>query len=161
MDASKESLLCFVRRVLQLRKEHPALRRRRFFRGRRIHGSDVRDITWFRPDGEEMSEEDWAEHWARALAVRLAGDALEELDPDTGERLVDSNLLLLLNAHSEPVTFSCPAVTEGEHWEVVLDTTDPLGEADAAEVPGGGEYELRDRAMALLSQRRDRRKRSR
>ena len=29
--------------------EHPVLRRRKFFQGRRIRGSDVKDITWFRP----------------------------------------------------------------------------------------------------------------
>ena len=38
----------FTCRVVHLMHEHPVLRRRSFFQGRRIRGSDVRDIMWLR-----------------------------------------------------------------------------------------------------------------
>jgi isoamylase len=38
---------------------HPVFHRRHFFQGRRIRGSELEDITWLRPDGEEMTEEEW------------------------------------------------------------------------------------------------------
>src|SRR5579884_1382591 len=49
----------FTRQMIALRKSHPMLRRRRFFRGRPIRGHDIRDITWFTPDGKEMTDEEW------------------------------------------------------------------------------------------------------
>src|SRR6185436_2983454 len=73
-------LLAFVQRLIRLRREQPVLRRRRFFQGRRIRGSEIKDIAWFRPDGHEMTDEDWNTGYARSLAVRLAGDAIEEMD---------------------------------------------------------------------------------
>ncbi|MDA8218786.1 MAG: glycogen debranching protein GlgX [Dehalococcoidales bacterium] len=51
LDERQEQLLEFTRRLIAIRKEQPVLRRRKFFAGRRIHGSDVKDLTWFHPDG--------------------------------------------------------------------------------------------------------------
>ncbi|HZD41184.1 MAG TPA: glycogen debranching protein GlgX, partial [Terriglobales bacterium] len=65
------TLLEFVRRLIRLRQEHPIFRRRRWFQGRPIHGSDINDIGWFRPDGEEMSDEDWKAGFAKSLALFL------------------------------------------------------------------------------------------
>src|SRR5215469_3615195 len=52
-----DALLLFTRRMIALRREHPVLRRRRWFQGVPIRGSV--DIGWCRPDGAEMSDEDW------------------------------------------------------------------------------------------------------
>ena len=51
-------LLGFVRQLIALRQQHPVFRRRRFFQGRQIHGSEIKDIVWLRPDGNEMDEAD-------------------------------------------------------------------------------------------------------
>jgi isoamylase len=40
----------FARRLIELRRKHPALRRRHFFQGQRIRGAGVRDIIWLHPD---------------------------------------------------------------------------------------------------------------
>src|SRR5213075_765326 len=57
LDEPRQALLAFTRRLIELRQRHPNLRRRKFFLGRPIRGSDVKDITWFTPDGEEMTED--------------------------------------------------------------------------------------------------------
>ena len=67
LDRSARELLAFVQRLIQLRREHPVLRRRRFFQGRRIRGSEVKDLAWFRPDGKEMTDEDWNKGYVRCL----------------------------------------------------------------------------------------------
>jgi glycogen operon protein len=41
----------FVARVSRLRREHPAFRRRRFFEGQPVRGTNLEDIAWLRPDG--------------------------------------------------------------------------------------------------------------
>jgi len=58
-DEDNSSLLEFTTRLTALRKAHPIFRRQRFFQGRPIKGSSIDDIAWLRPDGEQMTDEDW------------------------------------------------------------------------------------------------------
>ena len=81
----------------------------RFLIGRLHLGLDSRkDLAWLRPDGEEMTPEDWQRPWISSFAFVLGGDALKTLD-ERGERLLDDGLLALVNAHHEPITFRLPA----------------------------------------------------
>ena len=68
-----------VRRLAQIRRRHPLLRRRSFFQGRSIVGRDIKDIVWLNPDGHEMSDEEWGQSFVRCLGMYLAGRALEPL----------------------------------------------------------------------------------
>ncbi|HEX9419597.1 MAG TPA: glycogen debranching protein GlgX, partial [Methylomirabilota bacterium] len=79
---SAARLLDFTRRLIRLRLDHPVFQRRRFFQGRRIHGSAVKDLSWLRPDGTEMTEEEWGNWQSRCLGLELAGDAIEEVDDE-------------------------------------------------------------------------------
>ena len=74
-------LLAFTRSLIRLFKAHPVLRRRRFFQGRQIRGSRVKDLTWFAPDGTEMTDEQWQAPGVKTLAVQFAGDAIDERGP--------------------------------------------------------------------------------
>jgi len=123
--AEKETnLLAFTSAVVSLRKEHAVFRRRRFFAGDAAHGgkSDLGDVEWFSPDGTEMDENDWQNGDARTLMAFLNGQAIPEPDPH-GERTLDSDFLLLFNAHSDPVDFALPPAQYGVGWRVRLDTT--------------------------------------
>ncbi|MCC6619415.1 MAG: glycogen debranching protein GlgX, partial [Chloroflexi bacterium] len=88
LDRRDRQLLAFTRSLIALFRTHPVLRRRRFFQGRQIRGSRVKDLTWFAPDGTEMTDEQWGAPGVRALAVQFAGDAIDERGPH-GERIVD------------------------------------------------------------------------
>ncbi|HEY3082145.1 MAG TPA: glycogen debranching protein GlgX [Chloroflexota bacterium] len=149
LDDPGRALLEFTRRLIQLRHHHPNLQRRRFFQGRRIRGSDVKDITWLRPDGQEMSEEDWEAGWLRCLGVRL-GEVLGEVD-ECGDPIVDDTLLILLNAHHEPIPFTLPTDLPDARWEWVLDTTIADGRPAGRDELGGDEaVELSGRSVVLL-----------
>ena len=108
----QQALLAFTKRLIALRQEHPVFRRRRFFQGRRIRGAEVKDLSWLRPDGKEMTDEDWAKGYVRCLGVRLAGHAIEEKD-SKGRPIMDDTFLILLNAHHEPRPFTLPAHKRG------------------------------------------------
>jgi glycogen operon protein len=150
LDRPRRELLEFTRFLIDLRRRHPVLRRRHFFQGRKIRGSEVKDLAWFRPDGKEMSEEDWNNSEARCFGLRLAGDAIEELD-DRGNPIVDDTLLILLNAHHEPVSFTLPAHRRKVRWQVVLDTFEPRVEHNKPRLMRGGEiYDLKDRSLVVL-----------
>jgi isoamylase len=114
-------LVALTARLAEFRRDHPVFRRRRFFQGRPIHGSDVTDIGWFSPDGSEMSEEDWDSGFAKSVGVFLNGDAIPDPDP-RGEKVTDDSFILLFNAHYEKLPFTIPNRDWGDHWVVVLDT---------------------------------------
>jgi glycogen operon protein len=147
LNDRKKDFLDFINRVIHLWRENPVLKRRRFFQGRPIRGGEVKDISWFQPSGGEMTDKAWNEPFARCLGVRLAGDAIDEVD-SRGERIVGDTLMLLFNAHHESIPFRVPAVQPGEIWEPVLDTANPYGAKTA--LRGGHRYELQGRSMAVL-----------
>jgi isoamylase len=148
-DHVDDGLLEFTRRVIHIQAEHPVFRRRRWFKGRPLRGAGVSDIAWFRPDGAEMSDQDWAECHAKSFAVFLNGDALRELDDD-GRPVRDDSFLLLFNAHHESVMFTMPAHTFGTDWEVLIDTGAD-DDAPAQSVASGETLELAARTVVVIS----------
>ena len=56
-EEKQNALFEFTRRLIQLRQQHPVFRRPKFFQGRRIRGSEIKDVMWFNPGGNEMSDE--------------------------------------------------------------------------------------------------------
>jgi glycogen operon protein len=153
LDRRRRDLLGFTRLLIELRRRHPVLRRRQFFYGRRIRGSEVKDLAWFRPDGKEMTEEDWTNPQTRCVGLRLAGDAIEEVDAQ-GNPILDDTLLILLNAHHEPLPFTLPAHRPGVTWELLLDTRTPEGRRLHRPMKGGEAYQLEGRNLAVLRLRR-------
>ena len=153
VEGNRQDLLAFTRRLIELRRLHPVLRRRQFLYGRRIQGSEVQDLAWFRPDGKEMTEENWRDPLARCIGLRLAGDAIEEVDAQ-GERITDDTLLILLNAHHEAVPFIVPAHRRSVRWEVLLDTRTGDGLRRHQPLRGGEAYDLEGRCLAVLRLRR-------
>jgi isoamylase len=137
-----EALLEFTRRLIQFRHDHPSFRRRGWFKGMPIHGHEASDIAWFKPDAAEMSDQDWAEWFAKSFMVFLNGDALRARD-ERGRPLHDDSFLLLFNAHVDAVTFTMPGAPWGERWETVFDTAleQPFEPAEPA-LPSGHELTL-------------------
>ncbi|MBI2090939.1 MAG: glycogen debranching protein GlgX [Deltaproteobacteria bacterium] len=148
-DRSRRDLLEFTQKLIHLFHAHPVLRRSRFFQGRRIRGSEVKDLSWFRPDGKEMTEEDWNNPETRCLGLRLAGDAIEEMD-QRGNRIVDDTLLILLNAHYELIPFILPAHRPHLRWGLLLDTREAIGKDRDRVMRGGEAFEVEARSLALF-----------
>ncbi len=112
----------WVKRLVQLRAAHPVFRRRRWFQGRRIHGID--DMAWFKPDGEEMSDDDWASGYAKSVGVFVNGDAIQATD-QYGGRIVDDSFMVIFNASELDLDWRLPDARWAGRWIVVLDSSDP------------------------------------
>ncbi len=144
---AQRDLLEFTRHVVALRRRHPVFRRRRFFHGRAIRGTAVKDLTWFDPRGNEMTDEAWNTGFVRALAVRLSGGAIDETD-ERGRKIADETFLLLLNASDDGITFHLPSNTAELTWERILDTGET--DWDRPSLLRGKTYRLRSRSLAVL-----------
>ena len=147
LDDDDRSLLEFTRRLIAFRRAHPSLHRRRFFQGRAIRGSDVKDIMWFAPSGAEMTEEEWDAAETRALAVRLDGRELGDID-SLGRQQSDDHLLIVFNASPEPVRFCFPETLRSGEWRLEIDTSGTLH----GTVGSRAEVDLPPRSLMLLSQ---------
>lgn len=114
-------LIAFTRKVIALRQQHPAFRRKRWFRGAPVEDVGVEDIAWFLPEGNQMSEENWDTGFARSLGVYLNGLSLRATSPK-GEKILDDSFYLIFNAHHDELPFKLPAENYGNEWKVVLNT---------------------------------------
>jgi len=149
LDQSAKDLLEFTRSLIALFHRHPSLRRQKFFTGQQVHGSRTKDITWMRPDAQQMSDDDWAKPGTLCLGVQLAGDAIQEVD-ERGKCLVDDTLLILLNAGRESLDFVMPADYPESRWELVLDTRTATGKRDHPPVCSGTAFEMEAHSLALF-----------
>ena len=115
-------LLSFTRQLIDYFHKHPVFRRRRWYQGREIHGQEITDIAWFTHVGEQMSEQDWGQDFAKSLGVYLNGGAIPNPNPK-GEPVTDNSFYLIFNAHHEELVFTLPPDTWGVSWHKELDTS--------------------------------------
>jgi len=151
LDDLGQRMLALTQKLVALRFRHPVLHRQRYFQEKRLYGSDIRDIIWWRPDGFEMGEEDWNSDIVRCLGMMLNGQTMNERDQQ-GQNVYDDIVLLLLNAYHEPIPFVIPATEYHRSWRVLLDTTMPDDGIEPVTMPSGHRYHLQGRSLVVLAQ---------
>jgi glycogen operon protein len=127
--------LRFVREMIALRKRHPALRRRTFFRGP--------DIAWH---GTEPNKPDFS-NTSRTIALALDGR-------QTG-READRDFYIAFNASRETKTFTIPRSAQARPWRRTVDTAlasplDIVGLDEGPQVPVAARYALPPYSLVVL-----------
>ncbi len=149
LDDRRRRLLDFTRRLIALRHHQPTLQRRNFFLGSTLEDSRFFDLVWFRPDGREMTPEDWQAPNTRCLGWFLGGDAIATREP-SGQKVTGDTLLVFMNAGPSAVTLTLPEKRWGEAWETLLETA--RDDVVVRRVPAGETYDLAGRAVTVLRQ---------
>jgi isoamylase len=147
-DAADTDLLAFTRAAIDLRRSHPALRRRRFAVGAE-DGADASsgEIAMLRTDGTPMAAGDWQDPNAKALMVWLDGTTTAEPEED-GRARRDGRLLILLNASEVDIDVLLPAESFGSAWNVVL-STGPDGPAPGDRLKAGEAIHVHSRSLLV------------
>ncbi|WP_308222536.1 glycogen debranching protein GlgX [Frankia sp. AgB32] len=134
-----------VRGLLALRRDTPALRGDRFFRGGESAPGRLADITWLRADGQVMSQADWNASRLDTVVAVLAGE-------DGGPGLV-----YVLHPDDADAAIVLPGAPWAARLDLLLDTTDddlagfPASLAEPGRVlPGGADLTVRARSVILL-----------
>jgi isoamylase len=110
-------LIEFARGLIHLRKTSSAFQRESFFHGVLLPDRSRKDITWMRPDGQEMNEGDWFNSRLRIIGLMFGDERPAE---------EDRMFLLYLNAHDHEIDLTLPGRQGG--WELLIDTAgDPRG----------------------------------
>ncbi|HEY8077334.1 MAG TPA: glycogen debranching protein GlgX [Labilithrix sp.] len=146
LDEERKALFAFTKRLVALRRDHPALHRAKFFKGRRIRGTGVRDIMWYRHDGAEMTDADWSNPVTASIGLFLAGQGIDDLD-DEGNLVVDSDFYLVLNGSEGPIDFALPPGTSEGQWQLLVDTSD---DGASEHTSPGGKTKLLPRSLKLF-----------
>jgi isoamylase len=148
-----KDLLEFTSALADLRRQHPVFRRRRFFAGKPIRKGDeqLRDIAWFTPAGEEMTEQNWGDSFGRSIVVFLNGEGIPDLD-QRGMRVVGDSFLMAFNAYHEDIEMTLPNDSYGPAWTVVVDTatSQVTSVAEGEQIPAGGRLTLTSRSLVVL-----------
>ncbi len=154
-DSVDPDMLAFTQMLTGLRRRHPIFRRHRFFEGRRVDSwNDVPDISWLRPTGEAMTQQDWQVGYAKTLTVVLNGAALNERDR-FGRPVRDSSFALFFNASEVPAECVVPGRTTQARWRLVLDTAVWPDQGAHTEVAAGAVRPVQARSLVVLQQVND------
>ncbi len=150
IDKEGEALLEFTRQLVALRRKHIVFHRNRFFHGEIIPGTEVKDVVWLRPDSAEMTDSDWGDASAKALGVRLSGEAGLLHLTDQGEQEPDDTFLIFLNAAHEDVLFHLVEASPEALWRLLIDTSNEGAEPSHNELEAGTEITVKARSLQIF-----------
>lgn len=122
-----------VRRLVALRKAHPALHRNSFLDGHVVDGGAQKDAAWRREDGAELGGPDWHDPVRRFIGLELYDAEGEAAD----------HVYLIVNGGTA-VTATLPPASGC--WRMVLDSND----AAAVEHTVGATMTVGARSVLLL-----------
>jgi glycogen operon protein len=123
LSLRQQELLRYTRQLVQIRRSNPVLRRRSFF-GARTSSSGVKDVTWLRADGLEMTDVDWQDAKNHVLGMMIAGSATDETDA-RGRPIEGDTLLLAVNGGASARYFRLPQTDVAGGWhEIVRSASD-------------------------------------
>jgi isoamylase len=142
-DHRDDQLIDFTRRLIQLRRATPLLRRGVFWQGRDagifgagsdepLNSEEEPDVDWFHADGTLMEPSHWSDDGSRCLQVMLYPGQPGPVEAGAwtgwtparpgGLNGAPAKLLLVFNASLRPEAVVLPEARFAKLWSVVLDT---------------------------------------
>ncbi|MBF0321818.1 MAG: 4-alpha-glucanotransferase, partial [Magnetococcales bacterium] len=125
-------------------------RRNRYLNGGNIPGTDIRDVVWLRPDGQEMERVNWDNHANKTLGMLLNGVAGDCDRSPCGESQSDDTFLVIVNADGAEVTWTLPDTRSNEVWLVQIDTSVGGGPTTGQLYEARSDYLLNSRTLVVL-----------
>ena len=147
MGEPHERLLAFTKRVIQLRRDYPILRRSRFLTGAHDAQLDIRDVVWLSAGGHDMTQDEWDSGWIKCFGVMLDGRARKTAVARHGE---DESVLIIMNSSDGAVDFKLPHTSAGPKWTLLLDTNVADG-VSATPFAFDSVYKIAARSFALFT----------
>ncbi|ALP53925.1 glycogen debranching protein [Candidatus Tenderia electrophaga] len=149
IDAHGQALLRLTQLLTRLRQTHIVFHRHRFFHGAVTPGTENKDISWLKADGEEMQGQDWHVHEAQPIAMLLSGEAGIYHLTKEGEQEPDDTFMVILNPTGETQEYNLPSLDSLAQPALVIDTA---REDQAAEVEEAiaGSYPVQPRSLVLI-----------
>ncbi|HLI55757.1 MAG TPA: glycogen debranching protein GlgX, partial [Actinomycetota bacterium] len=146
LTAEDRRLIEFTAQAIERFRANPVLRRRKFFTGEAQKATQAsraspdgpwsKDLAWLRPDGKEMTIENWSDPTNQVLGMLIRGSASDDVD-GRGRPIFGETMLLALNGGSRTRYFMLPGGRPPSPqgvWEQLLNTAHP-GQTRAIRTP--------------------------
>ncbi|CAI9085920.1 glycogen debranching enzyme GlgX [Candidatus Methylacidiphilum fumarolicum] len=147
LEEEKKEFLQFIITLIKIRKEEPVFQRSKFFHGRTIRGTNIKDILWLDCDGSPLTDEKWNAGFIKSFQVYMAGDLIGDIDSE-GKPIKGNSILICFNGSENDIVFKLPTRRNNRSWTRVIDTS--YGQLSAEDFPGESTYQLKDRSLALF-----------
>ena len=150
LSDENRKLFKMICRLNAFRKKHPILTDLSLFDGQRVAENGAKDITWLRPNGEEMQSSDWSCGYAKTGAYMLNGSNSKGVSKD------DDFMILVSGDNYHTVDYKLPRPPHGGNWQLVLDTSKEKFN-DSVEIFTEGEsYPLKPYSYVILTHKNNR-----
>jgi len=144
LTPAQKDLLSFVQKVFQISRSNPVFRRRKFFAADPTSDKGVKDILWVRPDGREMTEDDWKDPRSSMLGMLIHGSASDDMD-ERGRHITGQTLLLFLNGSNRARATNLPELKDRGYWHEIVNTAQPTHR-----IPKGTTLNVAPHSLVLL-----------
>lgn len=146
-NEQQTEMLEFTKHLIHLRQSFAILRRGRFLTGAFNEESQLKDVTWITPEGDEVGEDRWNNPDVACLGMMING-----LSQATGIHKPgsDATLLLIVNAHMDAIEFTLPKVPFGAEWKCLVDTNRILPLPDEQSFGFGHNFSVTNRSLVLF-----------
>jgi len=122
---TNKGFMDFLKYMIDFRKEHPSLRRDRFFEGIDLTGNSILDINWH---GVEIDKPDW-DIQSHTIAFMLDGSKKE-----TGAEEDDDNIYVAINSYKDGLDFQLPKAGKNKSWHLHINTFEKQGFYDKNDI---------------------------
>ena len=140
----------YARKILNFRKEHPALRPSNFFTGVDNNENGLKDITWYMHNGYEADAKYMDNPNNHFIAYRIDGTEFN----DTA-----SSIYMAYNSSFNSIDLSLPWNLPGKRWYRVCDTAswmerdDNFRDQGLEDLISNNQYHMHDRSFLIFIER--------
>ena len=148
LEPWQEDLLAWTTAILDVRRNHPALRQTEFFDGRPVAEGRPADLAWLSPDGSPMTDGQWQDPATGTLVMALSGELFTR--DDEGHPMRDAAFLVVLNRAHDAVEVALPMTPYGDVYRRLLDTALPRPDAAIVTHPAASTTPVAARSVTLF-----------
>ena len=148
MSESEKKLFKQICRLNALRQQHPIFTDLSLFTGKEISENGAKDITWLRPDGNEMTVAEWTLPYHKTGAYMLNGAATANRDSD------DDFLIMVSGDNYHTINYKLPTPPSGGKWQLLLDTSEGEFSKEVRQFDAGSEYALKPYSFVIMTKKK-------
>jgi glycogen operon protein len=150
LSPEKKNFKLNIQRLNAFRKKHPVFSNLELFTGERVKENGVKDITWLRPDSQEMEEQVWHTPYAKTVGYMLNGMSKQAGGKD------DDFMIMISGDDYYTVDYQLPRPPSGGEWNLVFDSSmRELPKADDKKYKAGESYALKPFSYVILCHKRE------
>ena len=148
LSPENKNLFLNIKKLNAFRQKHPVFNSLSLFTGEVVAENGAKDVTWLRPDAQEMTDEDWHVPYAKTGAYMLNGSSNKIQNKD------DDFMIMVSAEDYHTVNYQLPKPPSGGEWSLVFDSSQRGFVSDDNKYQAGDVYALKPFSYVILTHKR-------